>query len=142
MPPTLPAGTRKLEIFARNHNRRPGWTSLGNQLDGTVLVDEDAKGGPGGRLCPQHPLPGCMCWLAARLQDGAPRRSWNAMCCCRCCLPAAAARYLARYRYMGGHEDEEKQGQAPPMHPQDRGPGPPHMGGGGPPYMQPPYNPW
>ncbi len=25
-------GSRKIEIFARNHNIRPGWLSLGNQL--------------------------------------------------------------------------------------------------------------
>ena len=30
----LSPGTRKLEIFAREHNLRPGWVSLGNQLDG------------------------------------------------------------------------------------------------------------
>ena len=32
-------GTRKIEIFARAHNKHPGWISLGNQLDGTVLVE-------------------------------------------------------------------------------------------------------
>ena len=25
-------GAKKIEIFARNHNLRPGWLSLGNQL--------------------------------------------------------------------------------------------------------------
>jgi len=25
-------GAKKIEIFARNHNIRPGWLSLGNQL--------------------------------------------------------------------------------------------------------------
>lgn len=28
----LSPGTRKLEIFARPHNVRPGWVSMGNQL--------------------------------------------------------------------------------------------------------------
>lgn len=37
----LSPGTRKLEIFARQHNVRPGWVSLGNQLDGTWLTDPD-----------------------------------------------------------------------------------------------------
>ena len=25
-------GSKKIEIFARNHNLRPGWFSIGNQL--------------------------------------------------------------------------------------------------------------
>ncbi|KAF8072435.1 N6-adenosine-methyltransferase MT-A70-like protein [Scenedesmus sp. PABB004] len=37
----LSPGTRKLEIFARKHNVRPGWVSLGNQLDGTYLTDPE-----------------------------------------------------------------------------------------------------
>lgn len=37
----LSPGTRKLEIFARPHNVRPGWVSMGNQLDGTHLTDPD-----------------------------------------------------------------------------------------------------
>ncbi|GAB4822881.1 hypothetical protein N2152v2_009927 [Parachlorella kessleri] len=36
-------GTRKIEIFARTHNLRPGWVSLGNQLDGTRLMDPELK---------------------------------------------------------------------------------------------------
>jgi hypothetical protein len=39
--PAAAAGTRKLEIFARKHNVRPGWVSLGNQLDGTWLTDPE-----------------------------------------------------------------------------------------------------
>eukprot|EP00898_Chlorokybus_atmophyticus_P004032 jgi/Chlat1/462/Chrsp103S01071 len=35
--------TRKLEIFARMHNTHPGWVSLGNQLDGVHLVDEEIR---------------------------------------------------------------------------------------------------
>lgn len=34
-------GARKLEIFGRQHNTRPGWLTLGNQLDGTRLADPD-----------------------------------------------------------------------------------------------------
>lgn len=34
-------GGRKLELFARPHNRRKGWISLGNQLPGVYLVEDD-----------------------------------------------------------------------------------------------------
>lgn len=34
----LSPGTRKLEIFARPHNVRPGWVSIGNQLGAFVCV--------------------------------------------------------------------------------------------------------
>lgn len=34
-------GGRKLELFARPHNRRPGWLSLGNQLPGNYVCEED-----------------------------------------------------------------------------------------------------
>jgi mRNA (2'-O-methyladenosine-N6-)-methyltransferase len=34
-------GGRKLELFARPHNRRKGWISLGNQLPGVYFVEED-----------------------------------------------------------------------------------------------------
>ena len=34
-------GGRKLELFARSHNRRKGWVSLGNQLPGIYFVEED-----------------------------------------------------------------------------------------------------
>ena len=34
-------GGRKLELFARAHNRRKGWISLGNQLPGVYFVEED-----------------------------------------------------------------------------------------------------
>lgn len=36
----LSPGTRKLEIFGRPHNQRPGWITLGNQTDGVRLTDE------------------------------------------------------------------------------------------------------
>jgi mRNA (2'-O-methyladenosine-N6-)-methyltransferase len=36
----LSPGTRKLEIFGRPHNTRPGWITLGNQNDGVRLTDE------------------------------------------------------------------------------------------------------
>jgi mRNA (2'-O-methyladenosine-N6-)-methyltransferase len=35
----LVPGGRKVEIFARKHNIRPGWLSVGNQLDTTKLID-------------------------------------------------------------------------------------------------------
>lgn len=34
-------GGRKVEIFARPHNRRHGWISVGNQLPGTYFVEDD-----------------------------------------------------------------------------------------------------
>ncbi|KAG7694009.1 hypothetical protein KL930_003028 [Ogataea haglerorum] len=34
-------GTRKLEIFGRQHNTRPGWLTIGNQLNGTHLVEKE-----------------------------------------------------------------------------------------------------
>ena len=34
-------GGRKLELFARPHNRRQGWISLGNQLPGVYFVEEE-----------------------------------------------------------------------------------------------------
>jgi len=34
-------GGRKSELFARPHNRRPGWISLGNQLPGIYLKEPD-----------------------------------------------------------------------------------------------------
>ena len=34
-------GGRKLELFARPHNRRKGWVSLGNQLPGIYFVEQD-----------------------------------------------------------------------------------------------------
>ncbi|KAL3232658.1 N6-adenosine-methyltransferase IME4 [Nakaseomyces bracarensis] len=35
--------SRKLEIFGRTHNLRPGWLTIGNQLDGVHLVDPEIK---------------------------------------------------------------------------------------------------
>ena len=34
-------GVRKLEIFGRKHNRRRGWMTIGNQLDGLRLFESD-----------------------------------------------------------------------------------------------------
>lgn len=34
---------RKLEMFGRDHNTRPGWLTIGNQLKGTSIVEEDLK---------------------------------------------------------------------------------------------------
>lgn len=39
----LSPGTRKLEIFGRPHNCRPGWITLGNQLPGVQLYDEAVR---------------------------------------------------------------------------------------------------
>merc|ERR1711920_1217888 len=36
----LSPGTKKIEIFGRPHNARPGWMTLGNQLNGTRILDE------------------------------------------------------------------------------------------------------
>ncbi|KAG9509626.1 N6-adenosine-methyltransferase MT-A70-like protein, partial [Fragariocoptes setiger] len=35
----LSPGTRKIELFGRQHNVQPNWITLGNQLDGVRLVD-------------------------------------------------------------------------------------------------------
>eukprot|EP00045_Choanoeca_perplexa_P015755 m.203219 g.203219 ORF g.203219 m.203219 type:complete len:480 (+) comp17070_c1_seq3:125-1564(+) len=35
----LAPGTRKLELFGRQHNVQPNWVTLGNQLDGIRLTD-------------------------------------------------------------------------------------------------------
>jgi mRNA (2'-O-methyladenosine-N6-)-methyltransferase len=37
----LSPGTRKLELFGRPHNLRPGWLTLGNQLNGVHVVDPE-----------------------------------------------------------------------------------------------------
>eukprot|EP01118_Nematostelium_gracile_P013154 TRINITY_DN4935_c0_g1_i5.p1 TRINITY_DN4935_c0_g1~~TRINITY_DN4935_c0_g1_i5.p1 ORF type:complete len:179 (+),score=54.04 TRINITY_DN4935_c0_g1_i5:73-609(+) len=37
----LSPGTRKLELFGRQHNVHPGWVTLGNQLDGNNIVEQD-----------------------------------------------------------------------------------------------------
>ncbi|EIE25150.1 MT-A70-domain-containing protein [Coccomyxa subellipsoidea C-169] len=48
----LSPGTRKVEIFARQHNVQPGWVCLGNQLNGVVIREPEmleryeAKYGP------------------------------------------------------------------------------------------------
>jgi len=34
-------GVRKLEMFGRKHNRRKGWITIGNQLDGIRLFERD-----------------------------------------------------------------------------------------------------
>jgi mRNA (2'-O-methyladenosine-N6-)-methyltransferase len=34
-------GGRKIEIFGRKHNTRPGWLTLGNQLGGDEIYEED-----------------------------------------------------------------------------------------------------
>lgn len=37
----LSPGTRKVELFGRPHNVNPNWVTLGNQLDGIVIHDEE-----------------------------------------------------------------------------------------------------
>ncbi|KAI8808154.1 MT-A70-domain-containing protein [Cladochytrium replicatum] len=37
----LAPGTRKLEIFGRQHNTRDGWVTLGNQLDGIRIYEPE-----------------------------------------------------------------------------------------------------
>ena len=32
---------RKIELFGRPHNANPNWVTLGNQLDGIVIHDEE-----------------------------------------------------------------------------------------------------
>jgi len=34
---------RKIELFGRKHNSRPGWITVGNQLKGDNIVDQDLK---------------------------------------------------------------------------------------------------
>jgi len=36
-------GGVKVELFARPHNRMPGWISVGNQLPGTFLIEGKIK---------------------------------------------------------------------------------------------------
>ncbi|CAG0878512.1 unnamed protein product [Darwinula stevensoni] len=37
----LSPGTRKIELFGRQHNVQPNWITLGNQLDGVKILDPD-----------------------------------------------------------------------------------------------------
>ena len=37
----LAPGARKVELFGRPHNVQPNWVTLGNQLDGTRLIEPD-----------------------------------------------------------------------------------------------------
>ena len=39
----LSPGTRKIELFGRMHNVQPNWVTLGNQLDGTRILEEGVK---------------------------------------------------------------------------------------------------
>lgn len=34
-------GTRKIELFGRQHNCQPNWVTLGNQLDGVHILEPD-----------------------------------------------------------------------------------------------------
>ena len=37
----LSPGTLKVELFGREHNCQPNWLTVGNQLQGVHLVEED-----------------------------------------------------------------------------------------------------
>lgn len=37
----LSPGTRKIELFGRQHNIQPNWLTIGNQLDGTKLIEPE-----------------------------------------------------------------------------------------------------
>ena len=37
-------GGRKVELFGRKHNVRPGWLTLGNQLKSSHVVEERLRG--------------------------------------------------------------------------------------------------
>lgn len=37
----LSPGSRKIELFGRPHNVQPNWVTLGNQLDGIVIHDDE-----------------------------------------------------------------------------------------------------
>ena len=37
----LSPGTLKVELFGRMHNCQPNWLTVGNQLEGVHLVEED-----------------------------------------------------------------------------------------------------
>lgn len=39
----LAPGMKKVELFGRQHNVQPNWLTLGNQLDGVNLVDQEIK---------------------------------------------------------------------------------------------------
>jgi len=36
-------GGKNLELFGRPHNCRPSWMTLGNQLEGVYILDEDIR---------------------------------------------------------------------------------------------------
>lgn len=39
----LSPGSRKIELFGRQHNCQPNWLTLGNQLDGVHIHDPDLR---------------------------------------------------------------------------------------------------
>jgi mRNA (2'-O-methyladenosine-N6-)-methyltransferase len=36
-------GGKNLELFGRPHNCRPGWMTLGNQLEGVYILEEEIR---------------------------------------------------------------------------------------------------
>ncbi|CAG8530013.1 4349_t:CDS:10 [Diversispora eburnea] len=57
----LASGTRKLEIFGRKHNTRPGWMTLGNQLEDVRIYEPELVANYNARYpedpCQLTPLP-------------------------------------------------------------------------------------
>ena len=58
----LSPGTRKVELFGRQHNCQPNWLTLGNQLDGIKIVNSDVRASfykkyPRGELDTMAPAP-------------------------------------------------------------------------------------
>lgn len=49
----LAPGARKIELFGRQHNVQKNWTTLGNQLDGIKLVEQDVIDRYTARYCDQ-----------------------------------------------------------------------------------------
>lgn len=109
----LSPGTRKLEIFARPHNVRPGWVSMGNQLGACVCVRLVGQG----RVKVLKVMSEPQACRARRHVAGLHRpqaQGGLSILCCSCCLLLADGTHLtdpdllARYTNIYG----------PPMAPQ------------------------
>eukprot|EP01105_Mastigella_eilhardi_P015953 TRINITY_DN3656_c0_g1_i7.p1 TRINITY_DN3656_c0_g1~~TRINITY_DN3656_c0_g1_i7.p1 ORF type:complete len:273 (+),score=72.48 TRINITY_DN3656_c0_g1_i7:548-1366(+) len=53
----LSPGTRKLELFGRQHNVNPGWITLGNQLENSRIVDKQLAANIAAWEAAQQPQP-------------------------------------------------------------------------------------
>jgi len=51
-------GGRKIEIFGRKHNARPGWITLGNQLGTDQIHEPDLAARLRKRYPERYPVPG------------------------------------------------------------------------------------